>query len=177
MPCQQFPKGQPPANSKGGPFDTEAECLEKLGTKDGCPCCANNDCKAPKTNCCSGVCINSNVDPIWVCCPGWENFGCTISSGFHQLDYPCPGPDAVDENDRSGTCTSMIRQGCWDIPEIKQSLEGQIAAGVYPVDIMGPSIAYPCAECNPQSTFGQGSCEAGKICCFGQCIVDTGSGC
>jgi len=44
MPCVQAPKDQPPANAKGGPFDTEQECRESLGTTGGCPCCWDNDC-------------------------------------------------------------------------------------------------------------------------------------
>lgn len=49
MPCVQAPKNQPPANAKGGPFDTEQECKESVGTAGGCPCCSNNDC--PKCYC------------------------------------------------------------------------------------------------------------------------------
>lgn len=49
MPCQQFPKYPPPANAKGGPFDTEQECKESVGTAGGCPCCSDNDC--PKCYC------------------------------------------------------------------------------------------------------------------------------
>lgn len=44
MPCVQAPKNQPPANAKGGPFDTEQECKESVGTTGGCPCCSDNDC-------------------------------------------------------------------------------------------------------------------------------------
>jgi hypothetical protein len=67
MPCQQFPKGQPPANFAGGPFDTLDDCKKEIGTGNGCPCCSDpnisddsGDCGAGK--CCEGQkCIDAEV--------------------------------------------------------------------------------------------------------------------
>lgn len=43
MPCQQFPKNQPPKNSKGGPFETKEECESgsDCGTSGACFSCVS----------------------------------------------------------------------------------------------------------------------------------------
>lgn len=63
MPCQQFPKNQPPANFAGGPFDTLDDCKKQIGKDGGCPCCSppnvsddSGDCGAGRI-CCDGKCV------------------------------------------------------------------------------------------------------------------------
>ena len=52
MPCQEYPKNQPPANAKGGPFKTKTECQQSIGD-GGCPCCTGDICGEGKICCAS----------------------------------------------------------------------------------------------------------------------------
>jgi len=88
MPCQQFPKNQPPANAKGGPFDTEQECKEKIGQAGGCRCCGLNsisqDCGDPPRYCCYGVCQTEACGP----CPSDE--ACQVNAALTGY-FDCGG--------------------------------------------------------------------------------------
>lgn len=57
MPCQQFPKNQPPANAKSGPFDTLAECQESIGAPGGCPCCSDVEYLTGSPDCAKCYCL------------------------------------------------------------------------------------------------------------------------
>jgi hypothetical protein len=107
MPCQQFPKGQPPANSKGGPFDTEAECKQKIGQEGGCPCCNTGECSSEK-RCCLGQCVTPDPHCSGDCqvrrfipsdgAGGNDEFCCEAVCCFPQcipFGEVCGGPNAT----------------------------------------------------------------------------------
>lgn len=83
MPCVQAPLKSPPANAKGGPFDTEQQCKDSIGQEGGCPCCGDgecgsvNGCPADRTlcekvypggvwrGCCPEGCDKLDTDPMY----------------------------------------------------------------------------------------------------------------
>jgi hypothetical protein len=109
MPCQQAPKNSPPANAKGGPFDTEAECKENIGKEGGCPCCSDGECGSQI--CCNGKCAVTCCD---LCGPD-EDCTSDFISGPMGYDQIFCGPNSPD---KSPDCR------CVEIGEPEGGLDG-----------------------------------------------------